>query len=127
MLNTSKPDDKSGCALHMSASDASACRSLLDSRLLPAILQHLPPDAVGRLACTCRAFRSLVNGEALSLDWWQSLASERLYSGHPVLHPQSKPASQVELRTALCQYKRARKQMQMGQYTQSGRGTANLW
>ncbi|KAK9813695.1 hypothetical protein WJX73_003929 [Symbiochloris irregularis] len=58
-------------------------RGLLDPRIrLPleqVILPHLPPEALGRLASTCKALNKLLYSELLNkAEWWRNLAATKL-------------------------------------------------
>ncbi|KAK9797777.1 hypothetical protein WJX73_000913 [Symbiochloris irregularis] len=96
------------------------CISLLDHRLrMPleeGIVPRLSPEAVGRLACTCRYLRSLLYGDLLENQWWRDVASVRLGPTHPALLVDSPDAS--TLRAAMSQCTRASDRMKKaGDYT----------
>lgn len=106
---------------YRSLQDQLSAPSLLDHQLqLP--LQHivtlLSPDAVGRLACTCKSLRDLVYSNLLDQAWWTRVAAARLGTQHPVLIAEDQPGPSI-LRAAMSQCARASAGIVAGKYLQS--------
>ncbi|KAK9788317.1 hypothetical protein WJX73_005309 [Symbiochloris irregularis] len=83
------------------------------------VLPHLDAYAVGSLARTCSALRSLTHSKTLDSDWWRRAVQEKLSPLHPVLHSQETTLTPELARSALVQYAQASARMTAGQYTES--------